>query len=243
MTSTRKNARIAGFLYLLLVIVGPLRLMYIPSTLFVHGNASATASNIAAHETLFRFGIVGDLFCGTIVIFVALALYRLFKGVDQGLAVLMVILGGVLPSALDFVIVLNDSAVLIVLRGADFLAVFDKPQRDALAMLFLRMHAQEVLAAQIFWGLWLIPLAMLVYRSRFLPRVLGVWLAANGFAYVAISLTGLLLPQYEDAVVSVAFPVLTGEVAFVLWLLIRGARELPLEENSLRAGPHPDAER
>jgi hypothetical protein len=93
MTSTSKNARIAGFLYLLLVIVGPLHLMYIPSRLFVHGNASATAANIAAHETLFRLGIVGDLFCGTMVIFVVLALYRLFKGVDQNLAVLVVILG------------------------------------------------------------------------------------------------------------------------------------------------------
>jgi uncharacterized protein DUF4386 len=96
--------------------------------------------------------------------------------------------------------VLNDAAVLILVRGADFLSVFDKPQRDALAMLFLRIHGQGILAAEIFWGLWLFPLAILVYRSRFLPRFLGVWLIINGFAYVAISLTGLLLPQYEDKV-------------------------------------------
>jgi hypothetical protein len=91
--------RIAGFLYLLFVIVGPLRLMYILTTLFVHGSASATGNNIAAHENLFRLGIVGDLFCGTTVIFVVLALYRLFKGVDQNLAVLVVILGGCCPAA------------------------------------------------------------------------------------------------------------------------------------------------
>jgi hypothetical protein len=199
--------------------------MYIPRTLFVHGNAAATVSNIAAHETLFRFGIVGDLFCGTVLIFVVLALYRLFKGVDQTLAVLMVILGGVLPAAIDFFTTLNDSAVLILIRGADFLSVFDKPQRDALAMLFLRMHDQEILAAEIFWGLWLIPLGLLVYRSRFLPRLLGVWLIVNGFAYLANSFTGLLLPQYQNAVGSFTFPVLTGEVAFVLWLLIRGAKQ------------------
>jgi len=225
MTSTSKNARIAGFLYLLLVIAGPFRLMYIPSTLFVHGNASATANNIAAHETLFRLGIVGDLFCGTIVIFVALALYRLFKGVDQNLAVLVVILGGVLPAAIDFFIVLNDAAALILVRGADFLSVFDKPQRDALAMLFLRMHDQEMFAAMIFWGLWLVPLGILVYRSRFLPRFLGVWLIVNGFAYLANSFTGLLLPHYANAVGNLTFPALTGEVAFGLWLLIRGAKE------------------
>jgi hypothetical protein len=120
MTPTSKNARIAGFLYLLLVIAGPIRLMYIPSKLFVRGNASATANNIAAHENLFRLGIVSDLFCGTILIFVVLALYRLLKGVDQNHAVLMVILGGVLPSAVDFSIALNDAAVLILVRGADF---------------------------------------------------------------------------------------------------------------------------
>jgi hypothetical protein len=225
MTTTSRNARIAGFLYLLLVIVGPLRLMYIPSTLFVHGNASATANNIAAHEVLFRLGIVGDLFCGTILIFLVLAFYRLFKGLDQDLAVLVVILGGVLPAANDFFTVLNDSAVLILVRGADFLSVFDKPQREALAMLFLRMHDQEILAAMIFWGLWLVPLGILVYKSHFLPRFLGVWLIINGLGYLSVSLTGLLLPQYKDVVGNITLPVLTGEVVFMLWLLIMGAKE------------------
>jgi Domain of unknown function (DUF4386) len=225
MTPTSKNARIAGFLYLLLAIAGPVRLMYIPTTLFVHGNAEATISNIVAHEALFRLGIVSDLFCGTIIIFVTLALYRLFKGVDQYLAVLMVILGGVLPAAIDFFIVLNDSAALILARGADFLSVFDKPQRDALAMLFLRMHGQEILAAEIFWGLWLFPLGMLTYKSRFLPRFLGVWLIINGFGYLAMSFTGLLLPDYASRVENITFPALTGELAFLLWLLIRGAKE------------------
>jgi hypothetical protein len=236
MTSTSKSARIAGLLYLRLAIAGPVRLMYVPTTLFVHGNAPATASNIAAHEALFRLGIVSDLFCGTILIFLVLALYRLFKGVDQYLAVLVVILGGVLPAAIDFFIVLNDSAALILARGADFLSVFDKPQRDALAMLFLRMHDQEVLAAEIFWGLWLVPLGILVYRSRFLPRFLGVWLIINGFAYLIMSVAGLLLPHYEQAVDSALFPILTGEVAFLLWLLIRGAKELPLGDDRVPAG-------
>ena len=92
-------------------------------------------------------------------------------------------------------------------------------------MLFLRMHDQEVLAAEIFWGLWLIPLAILVYRSRFLPRFLGVWLIVNGFAYLANSFTGLLLPYYQKAVGNFTFPILTGEVAFLLWLLVMGAKD------------------
>jgi hypothetical protein len=229
MSSTRNPGRVAGFLYLLLVVFAPLRLIYIPSKLFVHGNATATANNIVAHELLFRLGVVADLFCGIILIFLVLALYRLLRGVDQNLVVLMVIVGGVLPAAIDFLNVLNDAAALGLVRGADFLSVFDKPQRDALAMLFLRLHHQEIVAAEILWGLWLFPLAILVYRSRFLPRFLGVWLMVNGFAYVIMSSTGLLLPQYEDMVSNIAFPALLGEMAFMLWLVIKGAKPQPLD--------------
>lgn len=223
-TSQRKDARVAGLLYLLLAIAAPLRLMYIPSTLFVHGNATATANNIAAHEMLFRLGMVSDLFCGSILIFLVLALYRLFKEVDQYQAVLMVILGGVVPAGIDFFNVLNDAAALTLVRGSDFLSIFEKPQRDALAILFLHLHHQEVVAAEVLWGLWLFPLGILVYRSHFLPRFLGVWLIINGFAYLAISSTGLLAPQYEDVVSNIAFPALLGEIALTLWLLIKGAK-------------------
>jgi len=193
----------------------------------VHGNATTTASNIAAHEFLFRLGILSDLLCGTVLIFLVLALYRLLKRVDQNLAVLMVILGGMLPATIDFLNVLNDAAALLLVRGADFLSVFEKPQRDALAMLFLRLHHQEVLAAEILWGLWLFPLAILVYRSRFLPRFLGVWLIINGFAYLTISFTGLLVPQYEGTVSDYAFPALLGEIAIMLWLVFKGAKPQP----------------
>ena len=226
MSSSHNPGRIAGFLYLLLVVFAPFRLIYIPSKLFVRENATATANNIAAHEVLFRLGIVTDLFCGTILIFLVLALYRLLKGVNENQAVLMVILGGVMPATIDFLNVLNDAAALMFVRGPDFLSVFEKPQRDALAMLFLRLHHQEVAAAEVLWGLWLFPLAILVYRSRFLPRFLGVWLMINGFAYLAMSFTGLLLPPYEGMVSNIAFPALLGEMALMLWLVIKGARPL-----------------
>jgi hypothetical protein len=227
MNSTYNPGRVAGLLYLLL-LAAPLRLVYIPGKLFVPGNATATANNIAAHETLFRLGIVADLFTGTMAIFLVLALYRLLKGVNQNQAVLMVILGGPITAALYFFNVVNDAAALMLVRGADFLTVFEKPQRDALAMLFLRLHDREVIAAEIFWGLWLIPLAMLVYRSGFLPRFLGVWLTVNGIAYVALSLVGWLLPHYYPVAFNSAFPVLLGELAFMLWLLIKGAKPQPV---------------
>jgi hypothetical protein len=224
MTSTHNPGRVAGFWYLLLVLAGPLRLIYIPSKLFVHGNAAATANNIATHEWLFRFGIVSDLVCAVILIFLTLAFYRLFKGVDQNLAVLVVIFGGVMPALIIFVGVVSDAAALMLVRGADFLSVFDKPQRDALAMLFLRLRDHQNTAAEILWGVWLLPLALLVYRSRFLPRFLGVWLAIGGFAYVLLSFTGELLPQYQEKVFTYSQPAFFGEIAFMLWLLAKGAK-------------------
>jgi hypothetical protein len=230
MNSTKETARVAGFVYLLLTIIAPLRLMYIPNKLFVDGNAVATANNIAAHEWLFRFGIVGDLLCGVILIFLVLAFYRLFKGVDQNLAVLVVIFGGVMPALINFVGVVSDAGALMVVRGGDFLSVFDKPQKDALAMLFLNLRDEQNTAAEILWGVWLFPLAVLVYRSRFLPRFLGVWLAINGFAYVIISFTGELLPQYQGKVFNMSTPALFGELALMLWLVIKGAKDLPLED-------------
>lgn len=224
MTAIAKNARIAGFLYLLDVLVAPFRLIYIPNELFVSGNAAATANNMLAHESLFRLGIVSDLLCGVIEIFLVLALYRLLKDVNRKQAILMVVLG-LMTAPIFFVNVLNDAAALMLIHGADSLSIFDKPQRDALAMLFLHMHGQETIASEIFWGLWLFPLAALVYRSRLLPRFLGIWLAINGLAYLALSITGLLLPRYENMVSMYIFPAQLGEVAFMLWLLVMGAKQ------------------
>ena len=227
MSKIRNPGRVAGLWYLILVLVGPLRLIYIPDTLFVTGNAAATAANIAAHEWLFRLGMVADL-CGAVVlIFLALAFYRLFKNVDRDLSVLVVILGGVMPALLYFVNVVNDAGVLTIVRGDDFLSVFDKPQRDALVLLFLRLHDQQNTAAEILWGAWLFPLAILVYRSRMLPRFLGVWLVINGIAYVTLSLTGLLFAGYQQKVFMMAQPALLGEVALMLWLVIRGSSAAP----------------
>ena len=229
MSSTRNPGRVAGFLYLLLVLFAPFRLIYIPTKLFVRGNATVTANNIGAHELLFRLGIVSDLFCAVILIFLTLAFYRLFKGVDQNLAVLVVIIGGVMPALISFVGVVSDAAALMLVRGADFLSAFEKPQRDALAMLFLRLRDHQNTVAEILWGLWLFPLAILTYRSRFLPRFLGVWLTINGFAYVILSFTGELLPQYQNKVFILSQPALFGEVAFMLWLVIKGAKPPALD--------------
>ena len=228
MTSTRNPGRFAGLLYVLTSIVGFFAMGYVPGKLIVHGNAAATASNIAASETLFRLGIAGQLIGMAGFIFVALALYELLKGVNRRHAPLMVILI-VVSVPIAFLNELNSIAALVLVRGADFLSIIDKPQREGLAMLFLKLHGQGLVVAEIFWGLWLFPLALLVYRSRFLPRFLGVWLGLAGFAWVILSLTSIVLPQYQDKVDRYCQPAIIGEIVFMLWLLIMGARPPALD--------------
>jgi hypothetical protein len=220
---SRNPGRVAGLIYLLLVVIAPYRLIYLPGRLFVSGDATATAQNIAANELLFRLGILGDLSCGVIVLLLTVALYRLFKDVGRYAAALVVLLGGVLPAAIDFVNTANDGAALMLVRGGDYLSVFEESQRYALAYFFLRLHHQVIVGAEILWGLWLWPLGLLTWRSGFMPRFIGGWLIVNGAAYLIISFTGLFLPQYEARVFNLATPLLLGEMAFMLWLVIRGA--------------------
>lgn len=233
MSPARNPGRVVGFWYLLLVLLGPLRLIYIPNKLFVHGDAAATAANIAAHPLLFRFGMASELLGAVVLIFLVLAFYRLFKGVDQQLAVLLVIVGGVMPALINFVSVVSDAGALMAAQGggSDFLSVFDKPQRDALVLLFVRLFHHQIVAAEVLWGLWLFPMGALTYKSGFLPRFIGVWLIINGVAYLLLSLTGLFFPDYQDKVFAYSQPALFGEVAMMLWLVIKGANP-PLESRS-----------
>jgi hypothetical protein len=228
--STKKAARVAGLLYFVACIPAPFSLIYVPSTLIVSGNATATAGKILAHELIFRLAIAGELINAIAFIFAVRALHRLLQGVNKRLASLMVTLFAI-SIPISCLNVLNEVAALILLRGADFLSVFTRPQLDALAMVFLRVHDNGLVVAAIFWGLWLFPFGVLVYRSGFLPRILGVLLIINGFAYPAVSFTALLLPQYRDLVSRITFPVLFGEAAIMLWLLIIGARDQPLAES------------
>jgi uncharacterized protein DUF4386 len=228
MSPTKNPGRFAGLLYLLTSIVGFFAMGYVPRKLLVHGNAAATASNIAASETLFRLGIAAQLIGMAGFIFVAVALYDLLKGVNRRHASLMVTLI-VVSIPIAFLNELNSIAALALVRGADFLSIFEKPQREALAMLCLNLHHHGIVVAEIFWGLWLFPLALLVYRSRFLPRLLGVWLALAGVAWVILSLTGVLLPQYQNNVDTYSQPAFFGEIAFMLWLLIKGAKPPALD--------------
>ena len=223
MHTTKKAARVAGAVYLSLVLTAPFSLLYVPGKLIVRGNAAATASNILAHETLFRLCIVSELLSSVIFICLGLALYRLLSGVNKTWAGAMLALV-LVSAAVGFLNVLNYVAALTLIRGTDFLGAFETPQRYALGMLFLRLHGQGEMMNEIFWGLWLFPFGLLVFRSGFLPRFLGVWLMLACFVWLALSLTALLFPPYYEAAFKMAQPVLFAELAIMLWLLIKGAK-------------------
>lgn len=173
-------------------------LSYVASKLIVSGNAGATANNILASERLFRSGIVSELICAVEFIFLIWVLYRLLGGVSKTHASLMVIFGLAFVPIMCMN-VLSEIAALTLLRGADFLSMFDRPQREGLAMLFLDLHRYGYIVGWIF-GPWLFFFGVLVFKSGFLPRILGVLLIAACFAYLADSLTPLLLPRYAQVV-------------------------------------------
>ncbi len=218
----RNPGRVVGMLYFLGSIPGFFALLYVPGKLFVHGNPVATAHNIAAHESLFRWGIFTNLMAQASFILVAFALYALLKQVNRPLAILMVVLITV-PVPIAFVNELNSVAALLLARGADSLGAIDEAQRIVWMRFFLNLRGAGYDIAGIFWGLWLFPLGLLVYRSGFIPRVLGILLMVGCFAYLANSFTSLVMPEFADAVARWANPIQLVEMVFTAWLLIMGA--------------------
>src|SRR5256885_8180058 len=187
----KKTARIAGAIYLTMVFTAPFAMLYVPGKLIVRGNAAATADNILAHETMFRLSIFGDLIGHVIFICLGIALYRLLSSVNKTWAALMVAFV-LVSAAVGFLNTLNNIAALILFRGADFLSVFDKAQLNALGYLFIRLHGQGIFMNELFWGLWLFPFGLLVFRSGFLPRFIGGLVFINFFCYLALGLFAFL---------------------------------------------------
>jgi len=218
MNSINKTARIAGTLYLLLLPLGILGLILVQSTLIVTGDAATTASNILASESLFRISIVAALMIQIVNIFVALALYQVLKPVNKNIAALMVIFI-FLGAPIAMLSEASRFAVLPILHNTDFLAVFTPDQLQALAYLFLDLHEYGIRVASIFWGLWLFPMGYLVYKSGFLPKILGILLIIGCFGYLADFFIAALFPALNLTVSQFTF---IGEITLPLWLLIKG---------------------
>lgn len=230
MNPGKATARTAGLLYLLLAVTGGFSMLYVPS-LIVPGDAAATAANIAANELLFRLGILSGLVSQVAFVLLVLALYALFKGVNKGYSSVMVALV-VAAAPVAFLNMLNQVAALHVLDSAAYLTAFAPGQVNALMMLFLDLHGHGLLIVELFWGLWLLPLGLLVIQSGFIPRVVGILLIIGFAGYLLDFVTRLLFPDHTAIVSPIAGVSKFGELAIILWLLIKGVREqrAPLEE-------------
>ncbi len=231
-TSPLIYARVAGVLYLSLVPLAFFGFPYGPSHLFVPGNAAATANSITTSDSLFRLGIAINLLGAIVNVFVVLALYRLLKPVSQDMAALMVVLL-VLSVPIGMLNELNHLVALVLLSGANYLTQFSTNQLQALVLLFHDLHSYGLDIAQVFWGLWLFPMGYLVFKSGFLPKLIGVLLMIGCFGWLTEFVVTLLVPNLGVNLALLPMFTSWGEVLFPLWLLIKGVNVEQWEKRAL----------
>lgn len=229
----QKTARFAGLLYLILAICGGFAEFAVRQAMIVTGDAAATVSNIQASPGLFRLGVFAELVGQVVFVLLVLALYRLLQSVDRNQAVLMValVLVAVTITSLNM---LNQFAALLLLNGSGYLGVFDASQVQALVLYFLELHKAGYLIAQVFFGLWLLPLGYLVYKSGFMPKLIGILLVVAGVGYVVDVAAFFLVPDFTLVLSEFTF---IGELALMLWLLVRGVNIEKWQQRSLQSVP------
>jgi Domain of unknown function (DUF4386) len=222
MTSERRLARIAGCLYLVVAVGGMFAELFVRSSIVEPGNAAATADNIRASSTLFRAGFIADLVQATFFLLTAMALYLLLRHVHELVARAMVVFVAV-SVAIMCLNLLNQWVALQVATGEGPASAFGSAGSDALTGLFADMHRSGYLIAQMFFGLWLLPLGYLVLRSGWFPKVLGVLLIVGCFGYLVDLFVQFLVPGIAEGIeLFVLAPAAVGELAFIAWLLVKG---------------------
>lgn len=225
MNSKSKIAKTAGLLYLVVVFTGLFSLMYVPSELIVLENAAETYHNIKSSETLFRLGIASSLLCYTAFLFLPLVLYKLFKPLNKNVAAAMVLLA-VMSVPISFVNIQNKLTVLSLFQEGIFPDTFSNDQTQSLVIFYLSQYDLGIQIASIFWGLWLFPFGYLVFKSGFLPKILGSLLMLGCFGYLINSFGNILFPDYSKTGIAtyVSLPAALGEIGTCLWLLIMGVK-------------------
>lgn len=222
MDTLNATARRAGVLYFLFMIVAIVGEFLMPP-FAVLGDAATTARNITTGELMYRIDILLSFGALILFLFLVVNLYRLLREADRGHAMAMVVLVSV-GVAVALANMMVRLAPLVLLSGADYLSAFTGPQREALALGVLRFHSAGAAVSMAFWGLWLFPFGILVFKSGFLPRILGILLMIAGSAYIVSSVTSLLLPDHRAMVYRAMMPLYFGEVPIIFWLMIKGAR-------------------
>jgi hypothetical protein len=224
MNSSKRLARIAGLLYLIVALAGGFAELYVRSSLVAAGDAAGTADNIRASATLFRVGFVADLVQATFFLLTAMALYLLVRHVHELVARAMFVIVSV-SVAIICLNLLNQYVALSLATGEEYTNAFGAVGSDALTGLFAEMHASGYQIAQIFFGLWLLPLGYLVYRSGYFPRVLGVLLMVGCLGYLVDSFAHFLAAGVAEGIAAfVVAPAAIGELGFVAWLLVKSVK-------------------
>lgn len=227
MDAKKKNARTAGLLYLIMAITGGFGIMYVPANIIVVGDIASTARNMIDSEFLVRLSVFSNLVSQTIFIFLVLSLNHLLKEVHPRYAKLMVTTV-VVAVPIAFLNSLNLVAAQILVSDSDYLNVFDISQQNALMMLFINLYEQGIVIVEIFWGLWLLPFGLLVIRSKFIPKIIGIFLVIGCFSYLLESITSFFIPDYSEIVTPyLMLPLMIGEFSIIFWLLIKGVRTTP----------------
>ena len=216
--SPQKTARVAAFVFLIIFFLGMSTELFIRPGMIVQGDAAATLKNIAASEALFRLSLVSDLIRQTLLMLLTLILYKLLKPVNKTIAALMVIFYLVYVP-ISMLNELNHFAVLLLSSGAGFTAAFKADQLNALVMFFLDLRKYATFIPQ-FFSFWVLLLGYLVFKSGFLPRILGIWLMLGGLCNTVLAVLFFLFPNF-DATIFGLFAFI-GEALFYLWLLIKG---------------------
>ncbi|MEA2058736.1 MAG: DUF4386 domain-containing protein [Actinomycetota bacterium] len=220
--TNRTLARTAGVFYFILAVAGGFSQLYVRSTVMVPGDAAATAANVAERATLMRAGFLADLVNVTLFLLVALVMYAILEPVNEKVAVAMVAFNAVAVAIMSLNM-LNHLGALLVATEPSYTAGLSLESSDALVALLLDMHGHGYLVAQIFFGLWLLPLGYLVYASGYFPRALGVFLMIGSAGYVADVVVTLLSPEFHSSLsLYLAMPSGLAEVLFLLWLLTIG---------------------
>jgi len=229
--SPRLWARVAGISYLITIITGVFAEVFVRGSLVVGDDAAATATNILAHESLYRLGLVADLVMLASYVVVTLLFYVLFKPVGRSLS-LLAALFSVMGIAVLAVNSLNHLAPLVFLGNAPFLRAFDVPQLKALALAALKLHGRGYSIAGVFFGIYCVLIGDLTFRSRFLPRILGVLMAIGGLGYVTESFTSFLSPALAARLPDLTILGGIAELALCLWLMIVGLNISKWEERA-----------
>lgn len=232
LAANKKTARLAGFLYLIVVITGMFSLAYVPSRLMVRMDAAATFQNIASSETLFRMSLVSGALCYVAFLLLPFALFFLLRSVNVTAAKLMIVLAFV-SVPISMLNLQNKYAVLTLIHETEHLTIFTQQQIYSQSMMLLENYDHGILIVQIFWGLWLLPFGFLVYTSGFLPRILGVLLMLGCFGYLISFVGNTMMLDYGATAIArfVRMPATFGEIGTCLWLLIRGINEVALPED------------